>query len=235
MKKLFTSITVFAFAALLFMVQSANADCTAIYGGGQSCPPSYNFIIEKLVQTPGKGGGNFVDMLSVNDPKYSPKNDVAFQLIVRNTGNQTIPNLTVSDKLPDYLTFVSLKKDKKDVPVDYNKGDRRITFNIANLGTGQDQTFILVGRLSDANMMPSDQATICLINHSSVTDNSTQDSDSSQFCVQKQVLGKVFPAPKIEKQPSTGPEMLPLALLLPGALAGFILRKRTQTLKGGEK
>lgn len=228
MKKLFTFLTVLAFAVPLFLGQSANADCTAIYGGGQSCPPSYNFVIEKLVQTPGKGGGNFVDNLSVNDPKYNPKQNVTFKLTVKNTGSNTIPSLTVVDTFPSYLSFVS-------GPGNYNSGNRTLSFTISNLEAGKSLDYTIVGKLSDANMMPSDQATICLINNASVTDNSTQNSDSSQFCVQKQVLGKVFPAPKITSTPPTGPEMLPLAMLLPGALAGFALRKRTFTFKGGEK
>ena len=228
MKKLFTFLTVFAFAVLLFKVQSANADCTALYGGGQSCPPSYNFNINKLVQTPGKGGGLFVDNLSINDPKYGPKANVTFKLIVTNTGSNTIPTLTVVDTLPAYLSFVS-------GPGSYNSGNKTLTFTISNLEAGKTTEYLIVAKLSDANMMPSDQATICLINYASVTDNSTQNSDSSQFCVQKQVLGKVFPAPKIGATPPTGPEMVGLVGLIPAALAGFAIRKRFNTFQVGEK
>ncbi|OGH02171.1 MAG: hypothetical protein A2798_03515 [Candidatus Levybacteria bacterium RIFCSPHIGHO2_01_FULL_37_17] len=227
MKKLFTLISVFAFAVLLFNVQSVSADCTTIYGGGQSCPPSYNFDINKLVQTPGKGGGTFVDNLSVNDPKYSPKQNVTFKLTVKNTGDKTIPTLTVVDTFPSYLSFVSGAGN-------YNSSNRTLTFTISNLEAGKSQEFTVVGKLSDENMMPSDQATICLVNYAQVSDNSTQSNDSSQFCVQKQVLGKVFPAPKVVTTPPTGPEMVTLVGLIPAALAGFALRKKF-TFRGGEK
>lgn len=227
MKKLFTFITFFAFAALLFNVQSAKADCTALYGGGQSCPPSYNFTIQKLVQTPGKGGGNFVNNLSVNDPKYAPEQNVTFKLTVKNTGTQSIPSLTVVDTFPSYLSFVSGTGT-------YDSNNRTLTFIVYNLNGGESRDFTIVGKLSGANMLPSDQGIVCLVNNASVTDNNTQNSSSSQFCVEKQVLGKVYPAPKITTTPPTGPEMLPLIGLIPTAFAGFSLRKKT-SFRGGEK
>jgi uncharacterized repeat protein (TIGR01451 family) len=227
MKKLITLSIVFAFAALLINVQSVNADCKALYGGGEECPPSHNFNIDKKVQTPGKGAGAYVDSLSVNDPKYSPNQNVTFRLVVTNTGNQTIPTLTVVDTFPQYLTYVSGEGS-------YNSGNRTLTFNISNLEAGKSREFIIVAKLANENMLPSDKATICLVNHASVTDNSNQNTDSAQFCVQKQVLGKVFPAPDVKSQPATGPEMIALIGLIPAALAGFALRKRTK-FQGGEK
>jgi uncharacterized repeat protein (TIGR01451 family) len=226
MTKIFTFLSVLALGTLMF-ASTTSADCTAIYGGGQSCPPSNNFEIEKMVQTPGKGGGSFVNNLSINDPKYAPKQNVTFKLTIRNTGSVNIPSLTVVDTLPQYVTYVSGGGS-------YNSSNRTLTITVNNLEAGKSVDYTIVGKLSDANMMPSDQGTICLVNHASVTDNSKQDSASSQFCVQKQVLGQVLPAPKITSTPPTGPEMVGLVGLIPAALAGFALRKKVN-FQGGEK
>jgi hypothetical protein len=63
------------------------------------------------------------------------------------------------------------------------------------------------------------------------------------MCIQNNVLGattpQVLPAPKIVTTPPTGPEMLPLLGLIPGALGGLMLRKKSNKInsinKGGEK
>jgi len=78
MKKLFTLVLL---SIILFALRTENtyaAGCTPIYGGGESCP-DYSFSIQKHVQKPGKNGGDFVNNLSINDPKYAPNQNVTFQ------------------------------------------------------------------------------------------------------------------------------------------------------------
>ena len=207
----------------------AFADCQEIYGGGQTCTNS-NFSIQKLVQNPGQGAGNYVNNLSINDPKYSPNQQVNFEIIVQNTGSQNIPTLTVTDTFPQFLNFVS-------GPGNFDTNSKVLTFTINNLNAGQSQTFFVSGKVVDASLMPSDQGTICLINQATGTDNNGNTSNAaSQFCVAKSVLGTSQPAVFTTKgglttTPSTGPEMLPLISLIPGGLAGFILRKKSNLIK----
>lgn len=202
----------------------AFADCSIVYGGGESCPPSYSFNIVKTVQVPGKGGGNYINSLSINDPKYAPGQTVNFKITVTNTGNQNIPTITVVDTFPQYLSFVS-------GPGSYNANNKTLTFTISNLGAGQSTgVFNITGRISDSNLLPSDQGIVCMINQANGTDNNgVTHASSSQFCVEKGVLSITAPV-KIVATPSTGPEMLPLLALLPGGLGGFILRKKSKNL-----
>jgi uncharacterized repeat protein (TIGR01451 family) len=229
-------ITLFALTLVLFALkpQNAFADCSQMYGGGVSCP-TYSFSIQKLVQKPGKGGGSYVNNMSINDPRYSPGQKVNFQIVVKNTGSQAISNINVVDSFPQFVSFVS-------GPGNFDNSTKALTFNIVNLNAGQTAKYTLTGKIADSNIMPSDQGVLCLINQATATDNNgNADSVSSQFCVEKQVLGtkvpQVLPAPQVTKTPATGPEMLPLIGLLPGGLAGFILRRKSsKTLKtGGEK
>ena len=60
----------------------------------------------------------------------------------------------------------------------------------------------------------------------------------SQTCVLKgTAVPQVLAAPKVTKTPATAPEMLPLLALIPGALGGFALRKKSNKndFQGGEK
>ena len=212
----------------------AFAECQPIYGGGQTCT-SYSFSVQKLVETPGKGGQGYVNNLSINDPKYSPSQQVNFEIIVTNTDSQTIPAITVVDTFPQFVGFVS-------GPGSFNSDNKTLTFTINDLGAGQSKTYVVSGKIADANSLPTDQGIMCLTNQAAATDsNGLMNSASSQFCVQKSILGtsepQVFSTPVVVKTPATGPEMLPLFALLPGGLAGFILRKKSikNGFKGGEK
>ncbi len=226
MKKLLYTILLTGIFAGAFIASSASpafADCQEIYGGTQTCTTSYTFTVEKLVQVPGKGGGNFVNNLSINDAKYAPGQDVNFEILVTNTSSQTISSLTVTDAFPQYVTYVS-------GPGTYNANANTLTFTLQDLGAGETRTYNVTGQIAGSSSLPSDQGTICLINKATGTDNNgTQNSSSSQFCVEQSVLGTSTPqvySTTVTTTPATGPEMLPLMALIPGGLGGFVLRKK---------
>jgi hypothetical protein len=204
----------------------ALAECTQTYGGSQSCTSSNEFSIEKTVQTPGKVGGSYVDNLSINDPKYSPTSVVSFKILVKNTGSEIIPTLTISDTFPQFLSFVS-------GPGSFDSNSKKLTLTVTNLQPGQSQTYDVTGKVSESNLMPSDQGVICLVNQAQATDGSgATNTSSSQFCVEKSVLGSSQPQVFTTKggittTPATGPEMLPLMALIPGGLGGILLRRKS--------
>jgi uncharacterized repeat protein (TIGR01451 family) len=224
MKKILFSILLLG--TFLATTTAAHADCQPIYGGGQSCT-SNNFTINKLVQMPGKGGGNFVDNLGINDPRFSPSQTINYELIVTNTGNSTINTLNVTDTFPQFINFVSGAGS-------FNSNTKVLTFTINNLGGGQSQTFNLQAQTANSGTVPV--GITCVVNQASVNDNNgNTTSDSSQACIQNGAT--VLPPTTIKTTPPTGPEMLPLALLFPGALGGIFLRKKSKKsiIEGGEK
>ena len=219
--------SIVALTAFAVLSSSAYADCQPIYGGGQTCT-TYSFSVQKLVQTPGKGGGNFVNNLSVNDPKYSPSQTVNFEIIVQNTGSQTIPTLNVVDTLPQYVKFVSGSGN-------YDSNSNTLSFTINNINPGQSLTYNLTTQIVDPNFLPSNQGIMCPVNQVNAKDtNGFSVGASSQFCLQRTPVATL---PVVTSTPATGPEMLPLFALLPGALGGLILRKKSYKsgFKGGEK
>lgn len=217
-KTLYTILISGLLISSLSFAPKAFADCTQNYGGGQTCVNSYVFSIEKTVQTPGKAGGAYVNNLSINDAKYSPTQVVSFKITVKNTSTQNIPTLTVTDTFPQFLSYVS-------GPGNFDTNSKKLTFTVTNLQPGQSQTYDITGKLAETNLFPYDQGTTCLINQAAATDtNGATNTSSSQFCVEKQVLGATQP---VTTTPATGPEMLPLISLIPGALGGFYLRKKS--------
>jgi uncharacterized repeat protein (TIGR01451 family) len=226
MKKLLFSILFLGtFVALGATAPSLTyADCQTLYGGGQTCT-NFNFTVNKLVQIP--NGSNFVDNLSVNDQKFSPSQTINYELIVTNTGNNSIPTLNVVDTFPQFINFVS-------GPGSFNSSNNTLSITVNNLGAGQSQTFNLKATTANSSTVP--QGITCVTNQVNATDpNNVTDSDSSQACIQNTVAPTptpvILPVVPVKTTPPTGPEMLPLALLFPGAIGGLFLRRKSKSVK----
>lgn len=235
-------------AGALYMVTASQAvaagdtatNCQPIYGGGQTCVQVGNIVLDKKVQNP--SSNVYVDHLGVNDPKYSPDGTVSFKIVVKNTGSETLSKVTVKDTLPQYVSFVS-------GPGNYDSKNNVLNFELSDLKANESREYTIVGKIASVGNLPKDQGITCVVNQAQATANDQSATDNSQFCVQKQVLGstpttqtttststsvptttkgglKIFPAPSVTTTPSTGPELLALAGLLPTGALGFFIRKK---------
>jgi uncharacterized repeat protein (TIGR01451 family) len=229
MKRLFYTLILFA-ALTFFLPNKAYADCQALYGGGQTCT-STSFSLQKFVQVPNQSWNDFVNNLSINDPKFSLSQTVNFRLIVTNTGSQNISSVTIVDTFPQFVSFVA-------GPGSFNNSNNTLTFVVNNLNVGQSQTFNVSGKIANSGVP---QGITCVVNQAAGTDNNGDvNTASSQLCIQN--VPNVTPAPvilpvaKVKTTPPTGPEMLPLFGLIPAALGGLFLRKKSKhNFEGGEK
>ncbi len=198
---------------LLFAASTVKADCVGQYGQyGQPCN-SYSIFIDKMVQKPGTS--DYVDNLSVSDPRYKPGQTVMFKVTIKNTSNATIGELTAKDYVPSYLTPI-------EGPGTYDSASRTVTWNGGYFGVDEQKTwYFKMGVDSQANL-PANQGLFCLVNKAQAWSNDKTDDDSSQFCIEKQVTGTT-------KVPSSGPEfgILLLAGNILGAGIGLKLRKRS--------
>jgi uncharacterized repeat protein (TIGR01451 family) len=229
-------LSLFLFSALGFLPGKAYADCQTVYGGGQTCTYS-SFSLQKFVQIPGQS--NFVSNL-YSDRPFALSQTVNFQIVVVNTGTQNLSSVTLVDTFPQFISFVS-------GPGSFNTSNNTLTFVANNLNIGQSQTFNVSGKIASSGIP---QGTPCVMNQVTGTDNNGDtNAASSWFCIQNVVnptptptvvptpTPAVLPVTQVKTTPPTGPEMLPLMLLFPGALGGLYLRrksKKTMT-EGGEK
>lgn len=229
MNKLVLSLSIVAFMAFAGIAQAASGtygdnNCQPVYGGGETCIITSKFILDKKVLHPtrSKGGADiFVDNLTLNDPRFSPTQNVKFQLSVTNTGDSTINELTLSDTLPSYIDFVS-------APSGFSANGKVITYQVRDLKADETRRFEIVGKIS--GKLPQGQNAVCVVNQASLETGNDKSTDNSQLCIEKTPSKgglPIMPAPKMSQTPSTGPEMLPLFGLIPAAAAGLLLRKRS--------
>lgn len=220
---LLLSVAVFALAAKA--VNAGSSSCQLIYGGGEICQEQVKFIINKLVQKPGKGGGEFIENLTINDPRLAPNQNVNFKLVIENTGDRDIVNLNVLDSFPQFLTFVAGVGNA-------NVGAGQVSFIVGKLERGKKAEFLLTAKTAEADKLPNNQAITCVTNNvQAFTSDGFTAEDNSQVCIEKSVLGavptpQIFEKPTVKQIPATGPELIGLAALIPMGLAGIYLRRK---------
>ena len=228
MNKLFSLVigAVLAFSVVQTVNAAGESSCQTIYGGGEVCPPKQvKFVINKQVQNVGKGGGNFVENLTINDPRLTPNQNVNFKIIIENTGDSDITNLNVVDSFGEFLSFVAGVGNT-------NVGAKQINFVVGTLKKGEKMEFVITAKTTEADKLPANQAITCVINNVKATaPDGVSADDNAQVCIEKQVLGaqptpQIFEKPTIKELPPTGPELGLLAALIPTGLAGIYLRRK---------
>jgi len=209
MKKIF----IFLLVAVIYYLVS-NIPVYAGCGGQYESPCySYSILVDKMVQKPGTS--DYVDNLSVSDPRYKPSEYVMFKVTIKNTSTTTFGGMTAKDFVPAYLTPI-------EGPGTFDSASRVITFDAGAFAVDEQKTYYFKMQINSQAGLPSDQGLFCVINKAEASSNTTYDDDSSQLCIEKQVTGTA-------KVPSAGPELGLLLLVgnFLGAGIGLKLRKRT--------
>lgn len=221
------AVTTLSAAAIFSAALPASASgsrCQVIYGGGEVCDKEIKFSLEKFVQKNNKGG-EFVENLTANDARFQANDTVIFKLVVANTGSTKIDSITITDTLPQYLTFVSGVGT-------YDQNTKKVTFTLNNIQPGNKVEQLITTKIVEDKLLPQDQATVCVINQvNALESNGASASDSSQVCITRMITAT--PAPQVYNKvpvkniPNTGPEMLPLLGLIPAGITGLVLRKKS--------
>ncbi|MBI4991259.1 DUF11 domain-containing protein [Candidatus Gottesmanbacteria bacterium] len=208
---------VFFLTALLFTSLTVtgkvlgNGGCVPVYGGGVQCPRVGQVLIDKTVRNPSTG--IFVDNLGPSDPKYRPQWIITFRVTVKNSGDQTLDKVTVVDKLPQYIDFMS-------GPGTYDSKGRTLTWDVNSLAGGASQVFEIKGKVVHPAVLPAEKSVVCPVNVADAKSNSQTDHDESQFCIQKELV--------VPQVPTAGPEhwLLSIAGLSTAGIIGLYLRKK---------
>lgn len=220
MKKLisFSLAILLATIGYLMIAKTTFADCVGQYGQyGQPCP-SYAIVVDKMVGKPGTSQDansyQYVDNLSVSDPRFSPDQVVFFKIKIKNTSTTKLVGMEVKDTVPSYL-------DPMEGPGSYNSTNREITWNAGDFEVDQEKVFYMKMKVLPQANLPADKGLFCVTNFVKATSSNAYDDDTAQLCIEKQVAaGKTVP--------SAGPEfgILLLAGNILGAGIGLKLRKR---------
>lgn len=180
------------------------------YGG---FTPSLSIIIDKKVAKPGttKGGANvcdgslaYVDNFATTNDRFHSGDDVCFQVRIKNTSNEALNNVTVTDTVPSYVEPV-------DGPGTYNKDNRTVTFTPGSFAVDEEKIYYMRMRVVANENLANDRTIMCVVNRAEArTPNPVSDTDTAQFCIEKTFDTTKGGVPV--KQPTSGPEFAWLIL-----------------------
>src|SRR5258708_13916347 len=183
---LFSSLILF-----LLIITPAFADntygtsCTPIYGGGTTCAQVGNISINKTVAKPTvqnpTSSSDYVQNLDINSSKYSPGQQINFQITVTNTSTSTLNSIIVKDMFPATVTFVA-------GPGSFDTTTQTLTYTLSNVQPNESRTDTIRGKIVSLDKLPSDQAIKCDVNQATAGQTGQEASVSNaQFCIQKQL------------------------------------------------
>jgi len=177
MKKLFSFAILFSVICSLFSVSAPSvlADSYGSYGGGGT--PT-DLVINKEVKNP--ISNVFVENLGSTDPTFSPDSTITFKLVIKNGSGETMNPVTVTDQLPDYLSFVSA-----NIPSSTNKGGNAVVFTLDNMIAGETRTIDLTVKVATKSAFPAGRSLFCVSNYSKVTSSARPngDDDTAELCI----------------------------------------------------
>lgn len=175
-------------------------------------PKIQKLFLNKWVFNP--VNNSFVDNLSISDTHFLAGQIVTFKVEVKNTGDNTLQNVAVKDKLPDFVEFNS-------GPGTFDASTKTLNFNIDRLEPGESKAYEIKVRIKPENLLPQNQST-CITNFAEARANDLMSQDTAVFCIESKILAPV------QELPKTGPAQTSAVFL--GSIAflslAFFLYKR---------
>lgn len=151
--------------------------------------PCSQLVIEKKILNP--QNNQFVNSLNLDQHVFLPDQDITFRISVTNNTSGELKNLSVTDKLPDVLKFVSTSFGSFDA------NSNILTLTIDSLKVGETKTFELKGKVKPSEQLPA--SSTCQTNLAKVMVNNLVCEATSSFCSQRKVM-------EVTKEiPVTGP------------------------------
>lgn len=170
----------------LWVVFFSGQNVSAQYQPVVQPSPVVSISIDKSVRNP--QNNQYVDNLSGATATFLPGQEVNFRLMVRNNSSSEITNVSVRDKLPEFVDFVS-------GPGSYNQNTKEINFTIDRLAPGETKTYALVTKVQSTSKGGNIMST-CLTNFAEASANKMDVQDTSMFCIGEKVLGEVSELPR---------------------------------------
>jgi len=150
---------------------------------------------------------NYVDNIAASQKVFVDREVVNFRILITNSGNERLENLSVIDYLPSELELIFY-------PGTYNQSDNSIRWIIDGLNEGESKEYFIRARITDINY----NYEVKKSNYAEVKNEVVFDSDRAAYFV----MGK--------RMPVTGANPLVIGTVF-GILSlssGMVLRKKAR-------
>lgn len=189
----------FAFCAFS-SVHSVNG---YMYGEEQ---PARQLVVDKQLKS--SSTNEWQDNLPASQIVLKEGDLVDFKIIIRNSGDEELKNITVTDELPSFLSFIFGPAQPND--------QNQLSWQIESLAAGEEKSFTIRTKISGTESA-SQEGTFCLMNKALASAESGEgDEDTASFCL----VGA-------KKLPKAGSYNLAIGTIIASIIAGLgiFLRK----------
>lgn len=145
--------------------------CEIQYGGREVCIRTGQIQVNKKVWDPSQK--SWIDN---SDYKFSPGSTIEFSIEVKNSGDNTLSSVTLSDILPSFLVLSSGSLNEE----------------IKDLTPGKTETRKINAKVKAIADLPKDITTNCDVNIAEATSTDSSDKDTTRVCYSKHAL-KILP------------------------------------------
>lgn len=114
----------------------------------------------------------YLDNIDKDEKTFVEGDSLDFSILVENTGNRDLKNLTIKDFLPSYQNIVFN-------PGIYNKNVAEIDWSIGNLGIGESKVFTIRTRIGEVKSIYTQMIT----NKVCVNGDNVSDCDRASFFI----------------------------------------------------
>ena len=126
------------------------------------------------------------DNLSSDNILFTAEELVFFKIYVKNTGNETLKNITLIDYIPEYTKYILSDGDFKDT-------ENRTDWTIDQLDPGQEKEYFLRVQVKDINSLPQGDILVSINKAKVTTESGESDEDTAQFPISTQILAAKLP------------------------------------------
>lgn len=149
--------------------------------------PTSQLFVNKFVKNPATG--QFVDNLDSGVFRFLARQEIIFRIDVKNTGEVEFTNISVRDKLPDFLDFLS-------GPGNFDRNSQTLNFTVDRLSPNETKTYEIKAKIKDAAQLPQNIMITCLTNFVEGRANQLFSQDTAVFCIENKVLGVAQELPR---------------------------------------
>src|SRR3989338_3331708 len=140
---------IFALLAIVFSLLAVTVSVSASCGGQYESPcQSYSMLVDKMVAKPGTS--DYVDNLSVSDPRYKPSEFVMFKVTIKNNSTTTFGGMTAKDFVPSYLTPI-------EGPGNFDAASRTVSWDAGAFAVNEQKTYYFKMQVAAQANLPADQ------------------------------------------------------------------------------
>ena len=126
------------------------------------------------------------DNLSSDNILFTAEELVFFKIYVKNTGDETLKNITLIDYIPEYTKYILSDGDFKDT-------ENRTDWTIDQLDPGQEKEYFLRVQVKDINSLPQGDILVSINKAKVTTESGESDEDTAQFPISTQILAAKLP------------------------------------------